>query len=433
MINLTFRRKLSKILLLIVALLTLKAHSQEKCLIISDLHFNPIYDTVIKQQLLSTDVANWKQTFTASPLSSNNYAKFKSDINYKSLESALDAMKKTFDNKHTRPRFIIITGDMLWHAGPVKPLSDIILLQKQALKFIAAEIRGRFPNTLVLPVLGNNDTDEGDNKIQSAPFLNAFEEAWQTNAPEAFDTSLSQTGYYASAINAGPDILIMNTNLVNPTAPEHAGDNMMTWLEEKLNTANQNGKKVWILMHIPPGMDGNTGRPLWQPVYTQRFLTAIGRYSGAAGNQTIKTMIAGHTHRNDFRIIYKNNVPINIIRVVPSVSPIFYNNPAFIVAGIDSVNKTISNQETWYFDLNNPQNQWNNHQTVEEAIGRGSTDPVQLAENLSRFRTRDQFDRWVDFTTINNRVVHNRHNRYPETFGNSGQYWDADSLVVLGN
>ena len=45
----------------------------------------------------------------------------------------------------------------------------------------------------------------------------------------------------------------------------------------------------------------------------------------------MQVVFAGHTHMDDFRVIGTPKVPLVVNKLVPSVSPIFKNNPAFQV------------------------------------------------------------------------------------------------------
>jgi hypothetical protein len=114
------------------------------------------------------------------------------------------------------------------------------------------------------------------------------------------------------------------------------GGEQLRWLATQLQDATAKGAKVWLVYHIPYGIDaynsviskgGNTVEKvnsLWQPGYTKNFLALLDQY-----RDTILAMLAGHTHMDYFRLGPKNNTgrPAPFLLVTPGISPIFGNNP----------------------------------------------------------------------------------------------------------
>jgi hypothetical protein len=74
------------------------------------------------------------------------------------------------------------------------------------------------------------------------------------------------------------------------------------WLGRTLERARAAGESVWLLMHIPPGIDGYDSaesvarcRPpvtFWQPELTIKFLQILREYG-----PTVQATFLGHTHR----------------------------------------------------------------------------------------------------------------------------------------
>jgi sphingomyelin phosphodiesterase acid-like 3 len=65
-------------------------------------------------------------------------------------------------------------------------------------------------------------------------------------------------------------------------------------------------------------------------------------------SKTVQVVFAGHTHMDDFRIIGTNGTPLVLNKLVPSISPIFRNNPAFQVYRFDRRTGAISTYQTYY-------------------------------------------------------------------------------------
>src|SRR6202012_669872 len=93
---------------------------------------------------------------------------------------------------------------------------------------------------------------------------------------------------------------------VQSTAPSQ----MFTWLEQTGGAARQANQKVWLMFHIPPGIDGYGSAhnhesscaanvvPMWVPEWTVKFDSLL-----LNSQDTVTASFAGHTHTDDFRLI----------------------------------------------------------------------------------------------------------------------------------
>jgi hypothetical protein len=123
------------------------------------------------------------------------------------------------------------------------------------------------------------------------------------------------------------------------------------WLEKTLEAANDSEETVWLLMHIPPGIDSystnrNQGTPIefWRPDLLARFLNLLDRY-----RSTIQIAIAGHTHMDDFRVACVGETWL-LTKIVPAVSPIFGNNPGYQIFDFEKEG-TITDYTAHYLPL----------------------------------------------------------------------------------
>jgi hypothetical protein len=112
----------------------------------------------------------------------------------------------------------------------------------------------------------------------------------------------------------------------------------LTWLDSQLAAAQAAGQKVWLMMHVPPGVNttgtaqnaakGVAPNPktddeavmMWQAQYQAEFMLILAKYPGL-----IAMGITGHTHMDEFRVLPTGDVFFGI----PGISPVFGNNPAF--------------------------------------------------------------------------------------------------------
>ena len=130
----------------------------------------------------------------------------------------------------------------------------------------------------------------------------------------------------------------------------------MNWLEVQLATAQASDNKVILVMHVPPGVDtfytsqGGEGKPpveFWREAYLTRFTDLMRRYG-----DIVQIVLAAHIHRDDFRILSGSGPQAAIsIRIIPSVSPIYKNNPAFAILRDDPSSGEIYGTETYFLDL----------------------------------------------------------------------------------
>ena len=111
-----------------------------------------------------------------------------------------------------------------------------------------------------------------------------------------------------------------------PTDPAPA---VLHWLAARLAQARAAGDHVWLLMHIPPGIDvyatlhGDAApkvETMWREDDAAAFASLARQYA-----PTITMSFAGHTHMDEFRLIDGAGP----VLVTPAISPIFGQNPGF--------------------------------------------------------------------------------------------------------
>ncbi len=244
-----------------------------------------------------------------------------------------------------RPAVVIVSGDFLAHRFGVLVSaagdSDVTAAAQRAMTRIARSLGGAFPSAQFLIVLGNNDDPCGD--YRTAPrsrYLAAVARIWgplvnRHNTAPNFMRTFSRGGYYLATIPgahlrvAALDDVFWSV-LYQPCG-KVLGDparSELEWLGRALATTPASERDA-VVMHIPPGVDAST------TLLAQRFvvipflnLTDERRLVKLVSEERahIAFAIAGHTHRSDFRLV--GGVPMLI---APSVSPIYDNNPAFLL------------------------------------------------------------------------------------------------------
>jgi len=331
-------------------------------LVLSDIHFDPLADPAIFQQLLTTPAAQWLSVFAHSRQTS--LARSPSDTNYPLLKSTLEAAaaQAPFD-------FVVVCGDYLRHnfdrafvAAGGSPSQFPTFATKTAL-FVVETIQSAFQVPVYL-ALGNEDSICGD--YHMAPggiFLGALADSLlvlgrHSEASNCFRTA----GFYElpHPTLANQEILVLNSVLWSPFYSDcespngDSGTLEMKWLGSKLDEAKNLGRKVVLVMHIPPGFDAyqnsrssdcRSVTPFWRDIFIRQFLDLMQRDGDA-----VEVVLAGHTHMDDFRVLGSGAHGV-AVRITPAVSPVFGNNPAFSLLQYNLKSGAVSDIATYYLDL----------------------------------------------------------------------------------
>jgi hypothetical protein len=389
LLNLTAGRK--KRVCLVILLLTFivpggaraRRPSRQRFLIASDIHFNPMADATLVADLEAADPERWEAILRRSRPES--FSPYGQDTNWWLMQSTLEQMGKTLPH----PAFVMFTGDLLAHGFPDKYLSathdkdpeHYRAFVLKTVEFLAIEFRKRFPGTKILVTPGNNDEECGDYSIQAggtflsdtadltrklaeadASFLDDWKALGSYNVPHptiqnvrilSFNSIFFSNDYHAKSFSRG-------CTVVESTA----ASDLMQWLRSNLAAARQANQKVWLMFHIPPGIDGyatthrpNQGDasaaaraascadsivPMWVPDWTAEFDSLLESYQ-----DVILASFAGHTHTDNFRLVNSAGVNKAFVLIDPPVSPVYDQNPAFRIVTFRG-DGSLADQTTYY-------------------------------------------------------------------------------------
>ncbi len=183
------------------------------------------------------------------------------------------------------------------------------------------------------------------------------------------DYCVNDTGYSATALQDNHlKIIALNTVPYSSGYDTHKCDtcaacnavrqtvvnDQMNWLHQQLEDLKEPDKAI-IIMHVPPGKDGfkkakvpdlwNTTLGGQTPNLQSQFLELMAMY-----RDKIAGILAGHSHKDGVRILYKEGQPINTIYSIPSISPVYLNNPGFKMIAYDPTTQQWENMITYYVD-----------------------------------------------------------------------------------
>jgi sphingomyelin phosphodiesterase acid-like 3 len=339
--------------------------------VVSDVHFDPFYDPSLFPALVDADVSEWENIFKTSTITTPST--WGSDANYPLLALALASIRQ---NKGGSP-LIIFTGDILVHHFSQTFYSlygsqDVPAMQAFADKTVAFfmnQLKLSAPDLPIMFTLGNNDSYA--DYVVDSNFLSNTAEIFYTKCMngaadrQAFlDTFLAGGYYWASLPGKNLLVISLNTILLMETSSAAATE-QLAWFDAKLAHARAAGKKVWLLMHVPPGADiYSTARlvdsnghlagaqMMWNPDYQASFLQILSKYPGI-----ITFTLAGHTHMDEYRIMSSYDV----LDITPGISPRSGNNPAFKVFTVSRYTGKPTDYKSINYDLSVTPGQFNNY------------------------------------------------------------------------
>ncbi|XP_036354823.1 acid sphingomyelinase-like phosphodiesterase 3a [Octopus sinensis] len=200
-------------------------------------------------------------------------------------------------------------------------------------KKVTALLTTHFPNTTILPTLGNHD--------------NCPPNYWPTNNPNVYQHFLDSSGwgelikdrtflkgrgtvirpggYYSTHISDSLLAIVLNSVLwilpnQDASSQTDPGDQFL-WLNHTLMKAQANNKTVLIFTHVPPGHEPNVTRQYNSQTLTKQFIDILGEF-----DQTVLGVFCGHLHKDAFfgdpalysRVIYASP-PLSWIAGNPGV------------------------------------------------------------------------------------------------------------------
>ena len=266
---------------------------------------------------------------------------YHTDTNWPLLRESLAAMRKI----DPKPDVVVLAGDFLAHNWGGKAHDagfDATAAAEQTMRNIATEFNRAFPDAQFVIAMGNNDDPCGDYRTgPNSKYLAAVARAWEPlvnrhgGAPR-FLRDFSYAGYYTVRLRSGERAVVLNDvywslfyrgcgRAQNVPAQE------LAWFGRTLR-ALKPGDRAVAIMHIPPGVDATATLiahrfivvPYWRENERAAFTGELTR-----NRAKLAFALAAHAHRMDFRTL--GGVPM---LVLPSISPIYSNNPTFVTMTI---------------------------------------------------------------------------------------------------
>ncbi|MEM6721085.1 MAG: metallophosphoesterase [Bacteroidota bacterium] len=304
--------------------------------------------------------------------------------------------------KLEQPKFMVYLGDLPAYIDVTRAQNSHIMLQN---------LRSLNINIPILYLPGNNDSLEGDYHSfangNNSTVLKKDTDAnnpWPVINADAGSVKITNLdfsddfGYYSVDIVDGANtlkVIALNTVIFSGKtdtsstgithiaynskknaagqyvygddhiSQQQATEKQMRWLEGTFKSLRK-ADHVMIMMHIPIGLDGYGGKPMWNTALTYKdlagnshtlhdgFISLLAQYKA-----NITGLLNGHTHTDGLRRIYNTTRPpsgtannpkdmVSFSISTPGIAVNHDNNPAFKIFTYDSNTFSLLDFETYF-------------------------------------------------------------------------------------
>jgi sphingomyelin phosphodiesterase acid-like 3 len=346
--------------------------------VITDFHFDPFEPPELATALANSAPAAWKATFAGAR--DQAMSPPGEDTNHALLAASLLPLAK----EAVGADFVIVTGDFIAHEFNEKASQALgVAPDSQAARDMAvkttlfvgdalAEVLAGKPAIIAL---GNVDSSCGDYRLEPGGGYLAATRTMVRRLVGAerlepdFDATYAAGGYYAARhpTLANGLIVVVNDVLWSTKYRDACGTDglaaaqaMLGWLGDRLARQRAAGGRVWLVHHIPWGIDPYTTInttasscpakvvPFLREPFAAVFQALLVQY-----RDVLQASFSGHTHFDDYRLLIDGRgTAIGLDKVTPAISPIFGQNPGFQLFTYDRRSGAPSDFSTWY--LANP-------------------------------------------------------------------------------
>lgn len=335
-------------------------------LLLSDVHLDPFHDPAKVSSLARTPAAQWDSVL-GSPASATQEKDFSElqevchlrgvDTSPQLWRSSLEAMRK----QARGAAFVAVSGDLLAHnyeckfkrMVPNATDEEYLRFVGATIEYIVRGLRTAFPATAVYVAMGNNDSACGDykddrNSAFLAEIAKVLTQALPPNDRVEVMREFSREGYYNAAMPAafaGGRMIVLDDLFLSAKHASCAGktdeaatEGVTKWLEQQFAEAREKGEHVWVLGHIPPGVDlYSTLRRLEnvckvEPAMfleNEKMASVIAAYA-----DVVRLAVFGHSHTDELRLLGEKDDGV-AVKIVSSISPVNGNNPSFTIGRVN--------------------------------------------------------------------------------------------------
>lgn len=341
---------------------------------LSDLHFDPYRDPAKVSELRKAPVADWARILSApdSPTQAADFEHLQTACHARGVDSSWGVIRSSVQAAHTQqpePLFVTVSGDLLTHnfdcrlktLDATATAADVSLFAMKTVGFLSLYLRESFHGSPVYLALGNNDSGcTNYHQTPNSPFLHGVDDSVAANftQPEDRVTALrafSERGDYSVLLPKSMHrtrLIVLQDVFESPgfggcdgKPNDNAATAQIDWLREQLISAKKDHQTVWVMAHIPPGVDTYasfhkfTKAPQTMCSAGVPKLTMMLTSDGIARTLTdfagtVKLAVFAHTHMDEIKLLHNEQGASVAAKLVPSISPVNGNTPAFVVATV---------------------------------------------------------------------------------------------------
>ena len=361
-------------------------------LFLSDIHLDPFHDPAKVAKLNAAPASEWSALLAApaSTTQPEDSAALQQACPVRGVDtsntlwrSSLAAIRANAENA----KFAVISGDLLAHAFdckyktllPAATHADYIAFVEKTLRYEISGLRANLPGVPIYIAMGNNDSGCGDYKLDTThdKFLEltakivaeALPETLSPADREAVLRDFSTGGFYSAPLPSPMGrarILVLDDLFLSGKYATCSGMSdpapglaQLAWLKAQLATARRRNEHVWVVGHIPPGVD------LYATARKLTNICAAGKPQMFLGSESLANILAanagivrlalfGHTHSDEMRLLVpESNPTLNTssrasvaapgvpLKIFASITPVNGNRPTFTLASIDPATATL--------------------------------------------------------------------------------------------
>jgi sphingomyelin phosphodiesterase acid-like 3 len=342
-------------------------------LMLSDIHFDPFHDPTLVPQLVTAKVKDWPKILATptTPAAAQAYKDLQKTCGAKGTDTDYTLFADSLTAEHAQlpaPLFVTVSGDLMAHQFdcrfktlvPKGTESDYSTFASNTVSFVAQQLHATYPSTPIYFALGNNDSgckdyrEDSDSAYLKADALTFSDTVLNKENEADIRKSFSALGDYKVQLPSpfkNTHLLVMQ-DLFESKKYETCGGKdsdkeaaaQIDWLRKELDKARAKHEHIWVMAHIPPGIDAYStvtkaakeksadGCAYEKPemfLSSQLFADALRDYT-----DVITLVLLGHTHMDEMRLYTaKDGATAGAIpgKLVPSISPVDGTNPAFTV------------------------------------------------------------------------------------------------------
>ena len=290
----------------------------------------------------------------------------------------LEQLMNRMHEKYGKQDVIFLTGDLVAKhiAMPTdeEDAEHTYALLLESLGYLNEILAAKFPDTIILPAFGNNDTKYHDNPIpdDDAPFFYSYVfNLWfkmlpgnTGNLSESQIDEIHKTfdigGFYRVDLNDKISVLAINTLYYDSERTRidstESGVEQMYWFGEQLEHAEE-GRKFIIISHVYAGSRYNS-HPMWFSYPNLKYFQLLERHK-----DKVIIEIGGHDHFTSMRYHTKRDIMdtksptatddslYHNMLVNPSATPWYGNNPGISAIEIDDETLIPHNYHATFLNL----------------------------------------------------------------------------------